>query len=100
VLYCYVNDLYDGQQMRPEKHRPGGRCASATAIATSPELIGHLPGPGCLNHRGHRPTRAMGSNAAALDRTHADHLERVGADQPKHVRDLGPGRPCAQLHGR
>ena len=31
VLYCYVHDLYDGQQMRPSLH-PGEQFQQVTAI--------------------------------------------------------------------
>ena len=45
VLYCYVHDLYDGQQMRRKSWTPGGHCANATATATSPGSIGALSWP-------------------------------------------------------
>ena len=89
VLGCYVHDLYDGERMRPEKleawralrERYGNRDESRVDQGT-------LLAPGRLNHRGHRPTWARSSNASSNtdvpDRTDADRLEHVGADQPEH----------------
>jgi hypothetical protein len=84
VLNCYVHDLYDGQQMRPEKleawralrERHGDRDESGSIEAPSwPRLPEPLRSP---------PAGTVSSNADVLDRTDADRLEHVGADQPKH----------------
>ena len=73
VLYCYVGDLYDGQQMRPEKldvwralrERYGNRDESR--VDRGALLAGRL------NHGDH-PARVRGLTCAGLRATASDDL--------------------------
>ena len=86
--------------------RPGGHCANATATATSRESIRAPSGPRLPEPSSHRPIWARNSNASSntdvLDRTDADRLDHVGADQPKH-RTISDGfdtdRACLLIRG-
>ena len=58
VLYCYVHDLYDGQQMRPEKLGAWRALRERYRNRDESGRSGHPLYPGCLTHRAHRPAGA------------------------------------------
>ena len=88
VLSCYVHDLYDGQQMRPEKlaawralrERYGNRDESRVDR-------GPLIAPAVLNHRNHQALEQRTATRAATPMHGPGQTpipsQRVDADQPR-----------------
>ena len=55
VLHCYVHDLYDGQQMRPEKLQAWRTLRARYGDGDESRVDHGTPArPGCLNHRARR----------------------------------------------